>query len=196
MKSPNMMAVLLKEQNFETSRAVWESLNQAQQQYQDRFWVRIGDILSRKVGGGWRVEPGDKATSENWYDLSLIPPHTGATYSCVRIQQTKKDEDWRLQWGVGMGTASGWDPSLPGRGAAAQLIDELKGFLRQRNFQPSRGKRSWYIAKRYREERLGDWSVVRAIAENDEIERRIATDLLELLDRTRTKIVALNRALP
>jgi hypothetical protein len=195
MKKVDGLALLLDEQNFETAHAVWKMLNHARDQYQERFWVRIGDILRLKMPRGWTVEAKDAPKSARWYHLALNPPRTSAIYSCIVIQQTTDIENWRLQWGVGVSTATGEMPELPRRGAAAQILDNFRRVLRSRNFQQTRGNRSWWVAKRYREEHLGDWSIIQAIAANDEIERRIASDLMELLDHSSAMIFALNRAL-
>jgi hypothetical protein len=195
MKKVDGFAFLLEEQNFETAHAIWQTLNHAREQSQERFWIRVGEILSLKMPRGWKVETKDAPKSASWYHLDLNPPRINALYSCIRIQQTTENENWRLQWGVGVSTASGEIPYLPVRGGAAQILDNFRRFLRSRNFQPTRGNRSWWAAKRYREEHLGDWSIIQAIAANDELERRIASDLVDLLDQTRPMIVALNRAL-
>jgi hypothetical protein len=196
MKKADDFAWLLEEQNFETAQAIWQALNRAREQCRERFWIRLEQILNLKIPRGWTLEPKDARKSASWYHLALNPPRKSTIYSRIVIQQTRDTESWRLQWGVGVAsTATEEAPELPRRGEAARVLDNFRRSLRSHNFQPTRGSRIWWVAKRHGDERLGDWDTIQKIAANDEIERRIASNLMELLDHTSAMIFALNRAL-
>ncbi|HVB86453.1 MAG TPA: hypothetical protein VNK23_07305 [Candidatus Dormibacteraeota bacterium] len=143
MGKVNLIHKILDERNIEIALAVWKELNEARPHYQQRFWARIEKHLRRKITHGWKIDPKEASMSASWYHLDLTPPSTGDLYSCIRIQQTTENEGWRLQWSVGLSTASHKKPKPPLRGLAAVRLENLRQILRKHNFQPSRVLRKW-----------------------------------------------------